>query len=103
MKRRDFLSRVILGGALVAASGLWNQVQAGVIWVKEKKLNYVEKAPANMVTAKKNCATCGYFLADGKEKGAGQCTFAGMKSAMGTKDPVYVKEGGFCPMWKKKA
>ncbi len=108
MQRRDFLARIalVVGGIAVATSGVVSKAAraAGeIVWVKEKKLNYVEKAPADKVTAGKTCASCGYYVADAAVKGGGKCTFAGMKSAMAAKGDVYVKEGGFCPMWKKKA
>lgn len=104
MKRREFLSKSIFGSLIAVAaasvSGLGNKAMAAILWVTEGKLGYKSVAPANMVAAKKQCSTCSWYKADPKEKGAGLCTLVAMQSAMKSKE-IHVKEGGFCPMWKK--
>lgn len=104
MKRREFLTKSFLGSlvafAVSSAGGLLNKAQAAVTWVTEGKLGYKAVAPANMVTAKKQCSTCAWYKADPKEAGAGLCSLVAMQSAMKSKE-IHVKEGGFCPMWKK--
>lgn len=101
MKRRDFLKSSLLfaGVAGVAAKsfGLFNKALAEVTWVAEKKLGY-----KNVSTRKgRNCSGCDWYKAEEKMEGAGQCTLKAMQAAMKSKK-VYVKDGGYCNMWKKK-
>lgn len=107
MKRRDFLKTAFLslGVATVVgkASGLFNEALAAVVWAKPGTLGYKEVAPDNQVKAGKKCNTCSWYKADAAGgAGSGQCTLVAMQKA--SKVPaVYVKDGGYCNMWKKKA
>lgn len=107
MKRRDFLKNSLLVAGLATligkTTGLMNNAFAGVVWVKEKTLGYKAEAPANQVKAGKKCNTCSWYKADAAGgEGSGQCTLVAMQKA--SKAPVvYVKDAGYCNMWKKKA
>lgn len=107
MKRRDFLksSLLIAGFATLVGktTGVLNNAFAGVVWAKPGTLGYKEVAPANQVKAGKKCGTCSWYKADAAGGAdSGQCTLVAMQKA--SKVPaVYVKEAGYCNMWKKKA
>lgn len=107
MKRRDFLKSTLMmavaATVLGKASGVFNDAFAAVVWAKPGTLGYKEVAPAPQVKAGKSCKTCSWFKADAAGgAGAGQCTLKAMQTA--NKVPaVFVKEAGYCNMWKKKA
>ncbi len=107
MKRRDFLKSTLFFAAVSTVAGktlgLFNQAHAGVVMVAAGKLGYKDASPANQLKADKQCETCSWFKADAAGgAGNGQCTLKAMQQAM--KSPaVYVKVGGYCNMWKKKA
>lgn len=107
MKRRDFLKGSLLmtvaATVLGKASGVFNDALAAVVWAKPNTLGYKEVAPPTQVKAGKNCKTCSWFKADAAGgAGSGQCTLKAMQTANKVK-AVYVKEAGYCNMWKKKA
>jgi hypothetical protein len=100
MNRRDFLKTTMLMGAVATvvgkAAGLMNEALANVVWVAAGKLGYKEVAPEIQVKAGKQCKTCKHYQADAKTPGGGKCVLPAMKGG-------YVKEGGHCTMWMKKA
>ncbi len=107
MKRREFLKTSLLVAGFTAlagkTAGLFNEALASVVWVKPNTLGYKEVAPDNQVKAGKQCKTCAWYKADAAGgAGSGQCTLKAMQTSM--KAPaVFVKDAGYCNMWKKKA
>lgn len=108
MKRRDFLKTGLFAGVAMTvlgkAMGLANNALAAVTFVAAGKLGYKEAATDLQKKAGKLCNTCSFYKADaGGGAGAGLCTLPAMKSAMKSASAPYVKDAGYCNMWKKKA
>lgn len=108
MKRRDFLKSTIILSVMATgiskSFGFLNQVFASTItFVTEGKLGYKEKSPLIHQKSGKECKTCSWFKEDvsGGET-FGQCTLKAMQNSMKSKE-VFVKESGYCNMWKKQS
>lgn len=105
MKRREFLKSTLLLAAVSSvvgkASGLFNEAVAAAGMATAGKLGYKDVSP--QAKNGKTCATCKQYKANAAAgAGNGECTLPAMRTA--TKlNPVWVKEGGYCNMWAKKA